>query len=210
MATVKASPLVTDLRGKLGRAVFVQQPGGVIQLRERVVPYNPRSSAQLVWRDAIRRAGRAYQELTMEEHAAWKEYAESISLHPVRPVNIFVQLSARFLLINSSGEIPRMPPSAPFEGDAIVVQASEEPGGILFSPSSANANDTTTELLVHRLSAPHNRTYLEKYRSQGFAQFGEPALVNLGPGWYACGVRFARPSTGQMDPIIEIERVQVR
>jgi len=210
MATVKASPLVTDLRGKLGQAVFVQQPGGVIQLREQVVPHNPRSAAQLVWRDAIRRAGRAYQELTMEEHAAWKEYAKVVSLNPVRPVNIFVQLSARFLLINSEGDIPRMPPSAPFKGDAIVVQASEKPGGILFSSNSANANDTTTELLVHRLSAPHNRTYLEKYRSKGFTQFGKPALVELSSGWYACGVRFARPSTGQIGPIIEIERVQVR
>lgn len=146
----------------------------------------------------------------MEEHAAWKEYAKALSPNPVRPVNIFVQLSARFLLINGEGDIPRMPPSAPFKGDDIVVHASEEPGGILFSSSSANANDTTTELLVHRLSAPHNRTYLEKYRSKGFAQFGQPALVGLSPGWYACGVRFARPSTGQMSPIIEIERVQVR
>lgn len=208
MATVKASPWMGEMRGKLGDVVFVPQPGGVVQMRVRSIPKNPRSSAQTAWRSAMRQAGRAYQELNSKEHEAWVAYGKEHA-PDLRVVNLFIQLSARFLLISPEGTIPMMPPGKPFFGDNIIVMASESASGVTFSADKPTQADMVTELLVQKVSSPHNRTYKEKFRSKGFSDLRRSVTTDLAPGWYACAIRYARPSTGQSGEIIEISRVRV-
>lgn len=213
MATVKADPMLKDLRGKLGNVVFIPQPGGVIQLRERKAARNPRSQPQLVWRDAMRQAGRTYQELSFDEHAAWKAYAESVSEREgkkLKTVNVYIKLSARFLLISPGKSIPKMPPAgAPLTNDSLKFTVKAKKGGAVFTASKKTSRDTVAELLVHKIASPHNRTYLEKYRSKGFSTFDKPCSIELLPGWYACGIRYARRTTGEFGEIQEVARIKV-
>ncbi|MBL8059612.1 MAG: hypothetical protein JNK63_02720 [Chthonomonas sp.] len=212
MATVRPNPLLTDLRGRLGNVVFVPQPNGIIQLREHVPARNPRSVAQMAWRDAMRLAGRAYQDLTQDEHAQWKAYVESLPTEQeraLRTVNVFIKLSARFLLINPEGKIPRLPPKKEFLGDNLQISICETRSGVIFESCSSNSEDTMTELLVHKIASANNRTYDEKFRSKGFTSFQDSEFVELPAGWFVCACRYVRPSTGQFGAITEVGRVRV-
>jgi hypothetical protein len=118
-------------------------------------------------------------------------------------------LAIRFLQVNPQGTIPRLPPATPFAGDGLVVSVEGLEGAVRFGASQPHLPDVTTELLVQRLLSVHRRTYLERYRTQGFHAFGPPLELPLRTGLYACTVRFVRVSTGQATRLVELEVVEV-
>lgn len=196
----------------MSSVVYVNQPSGILQMREYTRPDNPRTPAQQAWRQAIAKAGRAWQQLTPEQAKAWGYYAASLVPPGQRPplaVNVFVQLTARILSLNPEAEIPTAPPTSEFGGDGVNFTVEGVAGGVTFVPDRANTAGAITELLIQPLACSHNNAYRTKYRVKGRAAFGPAVTVPARRGWYACAVRFVRQETGQSTAIIEVGRVYV-
>lgn len=212
MAIVRTSAFVTGIRGSAGNVTYVETPFGT-SIRDRVIPRDPRTPAQAAARERMTLAARAWKSLTLAEARAWREYAAALDQQPPwRPAKAqtrFVELAIRFLQVNPQGTIPRLPPATPFAGDGLVVSVEGLTGAVRFAASQPNSPDVTTELLVQRLVSVHRRTYLERYRTQGFHAFGPPAELPLRSGLYACAVRFVRVSTGQATGLVELGLVEV-
>mgnify|MGYP000853982581 FL=1 len=212
MAIVRTSAFVAGIRGSAGNVTYVETPFGV-SVRDRVIPRDPRTPAQEAARERMTLAARAWKALSLAEARAWREYAAALDQQPPwRPAKAqtrFVELAIRFLQVNPQGTIPRLPPATPFAGDGLVLGAEGLVGAVRFAASQPNSPDVTTELLVQRLVSVHRRTYLERYRTQGFHAFGPPADVSLRPGLYACAVRYVRMSTGQATGLVELGLVEV-
>jgi hypothetical protein len=214
MARVKANPLIGSVVGRLGNLVLVDQPGGVV-MRERVTPRNPQTPAQVRWRAAMAEAGRAYQTLSAEQHAGWQAYAVALAEpgeRPPRTVNAFVQLAARYRMVNPDLPIPMDAPVSRFGGDGLEVEVAAEPTGVRFTGSWTNAPGVVTELLVQPLPSAFAQAYDTKFRSRGYVEFSSStpsALVACPPGFYACAIRFVRASTGQAGGLIRVGVVRV-
>jgi len=212
MAIVRTSAFVAGIRGSAGNVTYVETPFGV-SIRDRVIPRDPRTPAQEAARERMTLAARAWKALSLAEARSWREYAAALDQQPPwRPAKAqtrFVELAIRFLQVNAGGVIPRSPPANPFAGDGLVVSVEGLVGAVRFAASQPNSPDVTTELLVQRLVSVHRRTYLERYRTQGFHAFGPSAEVGVRPGLYACAVRFVRVSTGQATGLVELGLVKV-
>ena len=100
---------------------------------------------------------------------------------------------------------PRLPPNAPFGGDAVIVTASGTSTGVRYTSDRANATGVVTELLAARvvsaLAAPRDRDYRVVGRYE-FTTVGESVDVPLNRGRYAVAVRFVLASTGQATEVL--------
>lgn len=79
MATVIYSPLVTDMRGKLGDAVMSIWKG-IHYVRSRVIPSNPQTAAQTLQRDALKNTLTMWQSVKTWAKTIWDTYAEGYAL----------------------------------------------------------------------------------------------------------------------------------
>jgi len=75
MARVKFSPLISEIRGKLGNAVFQGNKSGII-LREHVKPRNNNTELQQKVRSTLATIKSAWQNLTTDELNSWKSLAQ--------------------------------------------------------------------------------------------------------------------------------------
>ncbi|RYG17545.1 hypothetical protein EON82_23730, partial [bacterium] len=117
MATLTEGLLGGGLRGKSGNAVYVRTKRGTV-VRDRVIPRDPMTPAQVAARQRQARAARAWGELEPSEVAAWTAYARSLNL---QPNNAFATLYKVLLRLDSAAPVPATPPSHPFFGDVIRV-----------------------------------------------------------------------------------------
>lgn len=76
MAKVKYAAIIDDIKGKIGNTVFQGGKAGPI-VRGRVIPINPRSSAQLNVRGNLTSLSKAWASLTENERLAWDSAAAS-------------------------------------------------------------------------------------------------------------------------------------
>lgn len=82
---IKPSPIIDDMSGKLGNVVFLRLPNSGIVARNRVIPFNPKSSEQEAARSRLTTISQAWgATLSVAERQAWDTYA---SQNPV--VNSF-------------------------------------------------------------------------------------------------------------------------
>lgn len=202
------------LHGSAGSATFVRTPYGV-SLRARTQPRNPRTPAQVASRTRMARASFAWKQMTIEQAMAWRDYAVSLSLPAaatrVSAQNVFIRLATKFLQVSPNGEIPLMPPSSPFGGDAISISASAVQGGVRFASSGGNGGGVATELLLQPLASVHRRAYEKEYRTKAFHVFPSVSLydVSVPGGVYACAVRFVRIATGECTELLPVGLVSV-
>lgn len=74
MSKVKLSAVLDDLRGKINNVVFQQSKSG-LNMRTRVIPFNPQSTLQSVVRSVLSVAAKAFGQLTEAQIAAWNTLA---------------------------------------------------------------------------------------------------------------------------------------
>lgn len=219
MAKLTTSGAVGLPGGKMGNLVFVRLPGGVVSMRDRSIPKNPRTPAQTAVRSALSRATRLYRTLDDAEMEAWAGFAERVRrmrptpslTRPPRVCDLFVALTAKVLLVNPGVEPPRLPPATVFLGDGVSVTASPASGAVRFAASGPNATGVVTELLLQKLASPGRQGSPGAYRSQGFVGFGGSLShdVAVGAGLYLAAVRFVEASSGQVSGLVELGRVRV-
>jgi hypothetical protein len=196
-----------DLRGRSGNVVLAKSRNGLYS-RGYVIPRNPNTNAQETARANFGRAARTFKTLTASQVDLWEAYASTITFrdgvtgeeyHPTA-INAFVEVAAKFLQANPTGQIPLTPPSGPFLGDNIQVTATANLGKITFSASAGNGPNTKTELLLQRLRGEHWTPQPNAYRSRAFVAFASGSLsadVPVTPGFYAAAYRFVNTVTGQ-------------
>jgi hypothetical protein len=218
MATAKLSVILAEVKGKVGNSVFTRSPQGTV-LRPYTVGTDPKTPAQIARRAAIAKAADAWNSLSPQQVSAWREYAESIiistDLTGVRrspvPYNAFSALASKILQINPDAAIPALPPTGDFDPDPIALEAEPVPGGIRFTPSEPNQQNSTTEILLQKLPSQHRKPINEKYRSKSFVRFEntDPVTVPTTPGVYALAYRLANPQTGQQTQLIPLNTITV-
>ena len=87
-----------------------------------------------------------------------------------------------------------------------------EEGVLTFRASGPNAEGVVTELLTQRLKSRLRTPGADRYRTAGFVAFAAGALeaaVPVGPGAWACAVRFVRRDTGQETAVVPLGIVEV-
>lgn len=206
------------LSGRAGNAVFVNTGSGTIM---RALPdrNDPQTSAQLLNRARQTYAARIWSNLEPEVVERWATYGKTIGM---RPMNAFTTLYKRLLSLDMAAPPPLFPPARPFFGDVIEVgvassaEAATTPldlelGSLTFTSSAPNTAGIVTEIFLQRLASRNRRTYIERYRSQGFTAFpgGTAHAVPCPLGWYACAYRFVNQNTGQATEIAELGIVLV-
>lgn len=77
MASILPGPMASDIRGSTGGVVFSRNRGGAYT-RNRTVPINPQSPAQVAQREALTAASRAWQDLSPAAKDAWNAAAEQV------------------------------------------------------------------------------------------------------------------------------------
>lgn len=212
MAIVQTSPLLPGVKGSLGNIVFVPSPYG-IQLRERSIPDDPKTAAQMASRERLTRAAITWTTMTPEQAQNWRAYATAQNPDgPNARANaqlLFTKLAVRFLQMNPQAAIPLDPPASPFLGDAVQFEVSKTESGVRVVADRPNAAGTTTEILLQPLLSVHRRTYVSKYRTAVFDDFEASLTVDLeayGPA-VAVAVRFLRTATGQATELFELGTV---
>ena len=219
MAKVLYSADIQDLRGKMGNTVFSKARNGATS-RGRVIPKNPRTTAQTAVRSNLVRSNTSLHTLTTAQVTAWQAFAagqtvsDPVTGHTYSPAwnTVYNGLTTKFLQINPTGTAPTSPPAAPFGGDSISVTAAGATAQITFTGSAANATGMKTELLVQALKTKYRTPNPNGYRSKGFIAFTSGTLtanVALTPGWYAVAYRFVSTATGQETHPITLGMVQV-
>lgn len=217
MAKVKTMPLTGGLSGRLAGVVFVEQPSATV-MRPRLVPHNPQTPAQNLWRSAMKHAGQAYRSLDAAQHSAWQAYAFSQAEPGQRAtpvVQTFMRLGAKAWQTQASlglePVISGWPPSVAFGGDSVEVSLSATASGVVFTASAANADGIVTELLLQPLTSLFAATFATRYRSKGFVGFaaGQSFEVPTRPGCYACAIRFVRVSTGEQTGLLALSTIRV-
>lgn len=217
MGRVRTTHLTTGLRGRIGEAVYVQGATGT-QIRRRPQRVGPRTPGEIAAAERMEKIGYFWSLLDLEGVESWREYAvrlqatlPALERRPMPAYNAFLQLATRVLMIDPRADVPLLPPSAAFAGDAVTVSLSPRPplpnepsgegeSGIRFLANRPNAPGVVTELLLQRLASVGRAPVGTKYRSQGFVAFAEGALaadVACPAGWVACAYRFVVATTGQ-------------
>ncbi len=74
MARIKLSPIISEIKGKIGNIVFQGGRSGII-IRERVVPRNRSTPAQTRSRTILTRVKGAWQTLTTTQRSQWLSLA---------------------------------------------------------------------------------------------------------------------------------------
>lgn len=207
MAKVVPGVPIGTMYGSSGSVTFVRSRSGMV-LRERSVPRDPKTPLQWEARDRMRRVGRAWTALTLEQAKAWKTYANDLANESGGPdagpqptgQALFVRLGLKVLQADPTAEVPTLPPAQQFLGDAPVLTVIAAPGAVRFESSAANSSGVVTELLLQPLRSIHRNAYPSKYRSQAFVAFSGAGLahdVSVLPGPYSAAYRFVRLATGQ-------------
>jgi hypothetical protein len=220
MAKGMMNPLFGAMGGKIGNLVLVRQGDGTVSLRERAVPRDPQTPAQVSGRAHLAAASRLWGQLTEAERDAWRAYAQGLSataatpslVRPPRPQALFVGLTTKWLQVHNGGSPPALPPTEAFYGDGIAVTVSAISGGVRFTASGPNSGGVVTELLLQRLASPGRAGQPEKYRTQRFVAFGSGSLsidVTAPSGTTLAAVRFVRAGTGQASALVPVGRIQV-
>lgn len=216
----KLSMAFEDLRGKDGNVVIRGSRTSLVLTPLRT-PNNPDSASQRAVRTYFRTAAKTYATLTSSQVSAWKDYANTInrtdpvsgqSYHPL-PINVFIELTTKFLQLTPSGSIPLTPPTSSFIGDTITLSVSNPSTGVLrFTASAGNTVGVTTEILLQKLANGNRTPSSNKYRHSAFKFFTSLSLtqdVTVPAGFYASGYRFIKNATGQATPMIPISTQQV-
>ncbi|HRI42589.1 MAG TPA: hypothetical protein PLL78_10420 [Fimbriimonadaceae bacterium] len=220
MAKAVGSVLLGGLSGTSGSVVFVRSASGEIIVRERVTPRDPWTPAQASARAIMTRAGHFFAQLTDAEVDEWERYARGLQRDAhlngtqtrVRPYNAYMSLATRFLALHPGSNPPRTPPTSPFFGDRIEIEAIALPDAVRFAASSGNAAEVTTELLLQELRYAHGNPQRDKYRRQAFVAFEPGSLhadIPASPGRWAPAVRFLRLTTGQSSPLIPLPTLRI-
>lgn len=219
MAYVLESAGMGKQSGVIGDMVLVQTEGGTIA-RARPRGSRRRSEGQIAQGRRIELAGWAWQDLSMEEAQAWRTYAlEQAAALPVgsrkrlaSARSLFSGLGSKYLQIHGGREMPRLPPTGRFLGDAIGVTVSAEGRLLGFVADASNREGVRTEILAQSLTCPHNMARPKSYVSLGFASMEAGVPVVRDPGYgasWACAVKFVEASTGRQTGLIEIGRATV-
>ncbi len=74
MARIKFSPIISEIKGKLGNSVFQGNKSGII-LREHVIPRNNKTELQVKVRNTLSIVKTSWQNLTTEQLNSWKSLA---------------------------------------------------------------------------------------------------------------------------------------
>jgi len=138
---------------------------------------------------------------------------------PPRVCDLFVALTAKYLMVHPGGTAPRVPPATVFLGDGVRVAAEAAPGAVRFVASGANASGVVTELLLQRvtelllqrLASAGRVGSPSAYRSQGFVAFSGPSAheIPVSAGLFLAAIRFVEASSGQVSGLVELGRVRV-
>ncbi len=209
MAVVKPGIGLGGLSGTSGGAVFATLRDGTVIVRERPGWRGSPTRAQTLSRQAFRRAAGSWGGLTREEQASWLAWARLSDPFAGADgaVRAYVSLAVRWLAVNPMGTPPKLPPAAPFAGDAVAVAATAAPGALVYSPDRANAAGIVTELLGVRV-----RSWLANPRDRDFRALGQAAFSGAGAavsvpvksGRYATAVRFVRVASGQSSSVLRL------
>lgn len=218
MAKARTGALAGAVSGRVGNVVFADTPHGTV-IRELPEQSRKISEAQAWVRMRLGRASAAFRAMTIEQAAAWRTYAEGLNAGMpesrtrggISAQQAFNALTTKLLQIDPQAEIPLLPPSEPFGGDALVFALAPAPGGVEVSVDRANAPGVVTELLLQRLPSVHCRTYMQRYRTAGFFGFGSglSTVLPCAAGVWAVAARFVRAGTGQAGPVMELGVVVV-
>lgn len=216
----KLSMAFEDLRGKDGNVVIRGSRTSLVLTPLRT-PNNPDSANQRAVRAYFRTAAKTFATLTSQQLTAWKDYANTITktdpvsgreYHPLA-INVFIELTTKFLQNNPTGSIPLTPPTSAFIGDTISVSVTNPSTGVLrFTATAANSLGVTTELLIQKLPNANRKPNRNNYRHSAFKVFTAVSLtqdVNVPAGFYAAGYKFVRIASGQATPMIPIATQQV-
>ena len=220
MGKALLGPIASVVKGRIGNTVFVEMPNVGTVMRQWVYPSDPRTPAQIAFRDRVTQAARAFKALSSSEHSQWIAYAKHVAeLRRLRgesgapqPINVFIPLATKILQMNSTAEIPRTPPTSDFLGDTVVMRANGISGNVRFTASCPNGPSATTELLLQPLKSANRTPMPTFYRHQAFAAFTESSLyydIPLKPGYYAAAIRFVHSVTGQVSDLVQLGTVEV-
>lgn len=75
MARIKFSPIISEVRGKLGNVVFQGGKSGIV-LREKVNPRNPRTVKQVISRGRLSGVKTSWQILSSDNRNSWLAFAQ--------------------------------------------------------------------------------------------------------------------------------------
>ena len=106
------------IRGRVGGLEFFTLAGGDTRVREVPTVRAARTPAQRASEARLKRVGAAWRDLGPEELAAWARWAEPAG---VQTYNAFSALAAKCLQMRPDEPVPRLPPTAEFLGDGVVV-----------------------------------------------------------------------------------------
>lgn len=214
MAKVREGVLTNGVSGRVGNAVFAETPQGTI-VRARPLRLAKPSSGQLAVQNRMARAAGVYRTLTPAQAETWRGYA--LGLNPnqaesgINPgpsgQQVFNAYAVKILQVNPNAEVPVDPPADGFPGDGIWITALRTAEGVRFTADGANRAGVVTELLAQRLPSAQCRTYVERYRTQGFHAFtgdGDAVEFTLRPGSWAFAFRFVEAGTGRMSGVWEV------
>jgi hypothetical protein len=220
MATVKLSVFARALSGKVGNVVFANTKEGTV-MRERETPRNPNTQAQQSVRAAFRRVTQQWRSLTTAQAGAWNAWAArwrqeqptTDEVFNLTGFNWFVKLGAKFLAVNpSASAAPVIPPAAAYPGDSITVSTVGGTGQVTFTASGPNGANSTTELMVQRVTGPNSRASRGGFRIRAYNTFATGSLsanVTLPEGYYATAYQFVNRVTGQQGPFVQLGVVYV-
>ena len=229
MARVRNTPLTAGLRGRIGEAVYVQGTTGT-QLRRRPQRVGALTPGQIAAAERMETIGYFWSLVDLQGVERWRDYAvrlqamlPALERRPMNAYQAFLQLATRLLMIDSTADLPLLPPSAAFAGDAVAVVGEPfatadptptPPEGeeIRFLANRPNAPGVLTELLFQRLASVGRAPVGTKYRSQRFVAFsdgGLEAMVPCAVGWYALAYRFVDAGTGQATGVFPCGIVRV-
>ena len=214
MAKIAFSPLVNEVRGKMGTVVFTNAKNGPTARAHGSVR-NPKSLAQRAVRSYLSKAAKTFKTMTTTQAAAWNAYGSTIVRHnPVTGetftlsgISAFVELTAKLLQLNPTASIPLAPPTSEFPGDTITLTATAGTGQVTFTASAPNAIGVTTEVLLQKLPSLNRKPNPDGYTHAGWKAFFGGSLdlvVSMPAGYYAAGYRFVKTATGQASPIVTL------
>lgn len=198
----------------MGGIVYYEVEGEPLA-RAWVRPRDPRSKGQMDQRARTGDAARAWGLLGDARRAAWDRRAGELGRRG-GGYALFRSFAMKRLRVEPKADLATFdPPAEPFLGDSVRVAArlGEEASGaaLVFGADRANGPGVVTEVLTQRIAAPHVKREAAKYRSRGFAAFagGESVAIPVGPGAWACAVRFVLAATGEETGIAELGVVVV-
>jgi len=213
MAKIAFSPLVNEVRGKMGTVVFTNAKNGPTA-RVHGSVRNPKSLAQRAVRSYLSKAAKTFKTMTATQAAAWNAYGATITRHnPVTGdtftlsgISAFVELTTKLLQLNPTATIPMSPPSSEFAGDTITLTATAGTGQVTFTASGANAAGVTTEVLLQKLASLNRKPNPDGYVHAGWKAFGSSLdlVVSVPAGYYAAGYRFVKTATGQATSLVTL------